>query len=220
MLMKKLPIVITVKRKDNPTQPTTKPLSRAERLTQVPVLLNSGKSNREIARVLGVNEGTIRRDRRTLALSNTEVQAIQAGAHAEPLLKRQKVSAIEDLRRQQEIEEERSGTISKRLARAISDWLSHFLLCGPDKLWILQQAEKRSWHSHVMSDTLFTISDAARVIAQTRPGKDIPEYAPDLMEWLLRWLIDWVLKIEPNRQIRESAFRNLLHEVQREVPAW
>jgi transposase len=195
-------------------------ISRADRLYRVQILMIGGKSNREIARVLGVDEGTIRRDRRTLALSKTEVQAIQAGAHAEPLLQKQKKSAIEDLRRQQAAEEKRFGKISKRLSRAISDWVSQFKLCGPNKLWILQQAEKRSWHCHVMSDSLFTISNAAAVIAQTRPGKDIPEYAPELMEWLLRWLMDWILKIEPNRQIRERAFRNLLQEVQREVPAW
>jgi transposase len=202
------------------TKPPSARLSRAQRLFRIEILKIRGRSNREIAKIIGVDEGTIRRDRRILALSKPEIQAVKAGGYAEPLLRKQKQYAIENLRKQQAMEEEQSGKIGKRLSMAISDWLSQFGLWGPSKLWILQHAEKRSWHSHVISDTLFTISDAAAVIAQTRPGKDIPEYAPELMEWLLRWLMDWVLKIEPNRQIRERAFCNLLQEVQREAPAW
>jgi DNA-binding NarL/FixJ family response regulator len=49
------------------------PLSRKDRLFKVQVGVAAGKSNRQIAKQLGVDEGTVRRDRLTLQLSKEDL---------------------------------------------------------------------------------------------------------------------------------------------------
>ena len=65
-------------------------LTPSERLVQVEAFLASDLSNRKIAIQLGVDEGTIRRDRKKLCLSSTERVRLENGEPAEPMLRQRK----------------------------------------------------------------------------------------------------------------------------------
>ena len=91
------------------------PMSRANRLFRVQIGVIAGKSNRQIAKQLGVDEGTVRRDRLTLLLSKEEVQAVKSGAPVQPLLRNQKRRKAATARAKQEAAE-RESRISHKAA--------------------------------------------------------------------------------------------------------
>lgn len=195
-------------------------LTRAERLFKVQLGVIAGKTNRAIAKVVGVDEGTVRRDKLTLALSKAEIIAVKAGAAVAPLLRKQQVQAAKDIRKKQEIAEQQSFAISTRLAEVISDWVRQFPLWPSQKLWVMREAERHSWHRHVMGDSCSVISKAESVIENSRPKTVEPSEAPQLMEWALGWLLTWILKLEPSREIRSRAFGRVLIGLERESPGW
>lgn len=113
-------------------------LSRKDRLFRVQVGVAAGKSNRQIAKQLGVDEGTVRRERLTLRLSREEVQAVRAGAPVEPLLRKQERRKAATAREKHEAAERESQFLSNRLAKRINHWLSQFTMSPTDKLHVVR----------------------------------------------------------------------------------
>jgi transposase-like protein len=62
-------------------------ISPAERLSRVREAVQQGKSKRAIARELGCDEGTVRRDIAKLQLPEDSLEAIEKGAPAEQFLR-------------------------------------------------------------------------------------------------------------------------------------
>jgi transposase len=120
-------------------------INRRDRLFRVQIGVAAGKSNRQIAKQLGVDEGTVRRDRLTLLLSKEEVRAVKAGAAVEPLLRSQERRKAETIREKQEEAERNSQFLTNRLAMLITEWLTQFSMIDADKLHVIRGVDRLSW---------------------------------------------------------------------------
>jgi hypothetical protein len=136
------------------------------------------------------------------------------------LLEKEQIRKVQQLRRKQQPAEMRSNQISAAIAKFMSTWLEQFPLHPPDKLSIVQAAERRSWHSHVTAGVDSAISKINSVVERSRPRREEPSFAPELMEWILEWLLNWLLLLEPDREIRDRAFKPVLRDLYRKSPGW
>lgn len=68
-------LVFQTPTRDKGKKSSTNPMSRRDRLFRVQIGIAGGKSNRQLAKELGVDEGTIRRDRLTLLLSTEDLDS-------------------------------------------------------------------------------------------------------------------------------------------------
>jgi hypothetical protein len=203
-----------------PTQPVpAKPLTRAQRLFKVQIGVIARKSNRSIAKSLGVDEGTIRRDKLTLALSKAEVFAVKAGAAVEPLLRKHQMCAAEEVRKKEEMAEKQSLFLTNRLAKLIEDWLKQFPLIASDKLHIVCEIDRWSWQHGTKSEAIHE-SKIKAAIEGVKPKPKQPEEVFALIEWLKVWLFAWIVKVEPDRDVRDRAFTKLRKGLELEYTGW
>lgn len=203
---------------DKGKKTTTNPMSRRDRLFRVQVGIAAGKSNRQIAKQLSVDEGTIRRDRLTLALSKEDLQAVRSGAAVEPLLRKQERRKAATAREKHQAAERESQFLTKRLVKLITNWLNEFNLIPPNKLHIFMGVERWSWvHVTSMTDHI-PESRIKATIEAAKPKADSLEETFALIEYLKEWLFRWIVLIEPDRHVRDRALTKIRQELERQSP--
>lgn len=196
----------------------TNPMSRKDRLFRVQVGVAAGKSNRQIAKQLCVDEGTVRRDKLTLQLSREEIQAVVSGAPVEPLLRKKERRKAATAREKHEAAERESQFLTNRLAKLITNWLNEFDLIPPNKLHIFMGVERWSWvHVTSMTDHI-PESRIKATIEAAKPKADNLEETFALIEYLKEWLFRWIVLIEPDRHVRDRALTKIRQELERQSP--
>jgi len=204
----------------SPAKPGTTSLSRKDRLFRVQLGVAAGKSNRQIAKELCVDEGTVRRDRRTLQLSKEDLQAVKSGAAVEPLLRTQERRKAATAREKQEAAERESQYLTDRLVNLISTWLNQYGLIPPNQLHIIMGIDRWSWEYRSTNPHFVSDSKIKATIEGARPKADDDLELFALIEFLKVWLFRWVVLIEPDRDIRDRALRKIRQELERQTPAW
>jgi len=197
----------------------TNRLSRKDRLFRVQMGVAAGKSNREIAKQLGVDEGTVRRDRRTLLLSEPEIQAVEAGAAVEPLLRKQERQKAATARERHEAAERGNQFLTNRMTKLIANWLNGFSLIVPDMLHIIMGVDRPSWEYGTRRIAYVPDSKIKAAIEATKPKADDDLETFALIEFLRVWLFRWMVLVEPDRDIRDRALTKIRLELERQWPA-
>jgi len=197
----------------------TNRLSRKDRLFRVQMGVAAGKSNREIAKQLRVDEGTVRRDRRTLLLSEPEIQAVEAGAAVEPLLRKQERQKAATARERHEAAERGNQFLTNRMTKLIANWLNGFSLIVPDMLHIIMGVDRPSWEYGTRRIAYVPDSKIKAAIEATKPKADDDLETFALIEFLRVWLFRWMVLVEPDRDIRDRALTKIRLELERQWPA-
>ena len=197
----------------------TNRLSRKDRLFRVQMGVAAGKSNRQIAKQLGVDEGTVRRDRRTLLLSEPEIQAVEAGAAVEPLLRKQERQKAATARERHEAAERGNQFLTNRMTKLIANWLNGFSLIVPDMLHIIMGVDRPSWEYGTRRIAYVPDSKIKAAIEATKPKADDDLETFALIEFLRVWLFRWMVLVEPDRDIRDRALTKIRLELERQWPA-
>jgi transposase len=193
-------------------------MSRKDRLFRVQVGVAAGKSNRQIAKQLGVDEATVRRDRLTLLLSKEDLQAVRAGAAVEPLLQKQEHHKAATAREKQEALERESQFLTNRLAELIDRWLSKFSMIGVDKLHVVIGVDRWSWEFQTPKGICIPDSKIDATIESVKPKADNLSELFALIEYAKEWLFRWIVLIEPDREIRNRALTKVRQELERHTP--
>jgi len=197
----------------------TNRLSRKDRLFRVQMGVAAGKSNRQIAKQLRVDEGTVRRDRRTLLLSEPEIQAVEAGAAVEPLLRKQERQKAATARERHEAAERGNQFLTNRMTKLIANWLNGFSLIVPDMLHIIMGVDRPSWEYGTRRIAYVPDSKIKAAIEATKPKADDDLETFALIEFLRVWLFRWMVLVEPDRDIRDRALTKIRLELERQWPA-
>ncbi len=187
----------------------------AARLDLVKRALAAGKSRRKIARELGYDEGTIRRDLKILALPEHQVLAIRNGATAEKFLRarrRQEAAEQRELRWQQAAEAQRirlqeekaSGINSDETAKAVLGWLMTKDLLPPDKEMILNMVDYWSWSAG--DQQVLPWTDPKRVFLSCERGRP-PDEMGERLDFYVTILRSALFLLAPELAIRDSAIK-------------
>lgn len=213
--------------KNTDTKPDTR-VRGANRRELVFRGVESGKSRRQIATELGVDEGTVRRDLRILLLPESCLTAILNGAEPEKYLRDARHQAAEDAKRlrlaeekqaaensksQRLAEEKLNGCHSDALARLLLRWLDRKLSVEARAFeeQTLEIVGRANWR---IGDQLATPSPKpARTLALCSQG-DEPSYMPDKIEFLASALLQALPLITPEWAIRYRAIDKAMRVIQ------
>jgi hypothetical protein len=178
------------------------------------------KSNRQIARELGCDEATVRNDRKALSLP-AEVRAlVMRDLPVAPLLRQQQAHEAATARQRQEAAERASLFLTNRLAKLMQEWLSAFSLIPADKLHIVRPIDRLSWFHTSNGEASVNDSQIKAAIERAKPSPNQPEEVFALIEWLKVWLFRWLVKVEPNRDIRDRALTKIIQALERQYTGW
>lgn len=186
-----------------------------ERRKIVDTELRGGKSRRQIARQLGCDEGTVRRDMKVLALPASELARAQRGMAVEPLLRRdrRRKERLQHIARAQE--EQRSAAYSSSLAETVFEWLKSAPLFPVDALRVIGMADQRCWRAGMtFNQAAAPDADPADVIDNMQPGA-LPDDMAGRIEFYALWLERWLTRLEPNRDTRDRALRLVKQQLER-----
>ncbi len=200
-------------------------LHAVARRNAVKDLAAAGKSNREIAKLLGVDEATVRRDLRIMNLPQDQLHAINLGRASAPLLKRAKqqeraekarlreeCEKAEEKRRAEE--ERKNGTLSDALADVIEKWLARELNVGPDALpiygaQVLRETERMLWRNQFRLPKGSVLASPEAVIEHWRPEGLKTMELPNIISFCSYWLLAWLPRVAPEDTIRDGALKKL-----------
>jgi hypothetical protein len=197
----------------------------AQRLELVRAGLDQGKAQREMARELGWDQGTIRRDIAKLALPPEKVVAIQNGDSAEKHLNRARFEKTgkdpiaEKKRRKRLLAEKETGVHSDALATIILECLKPENLTTHEELAVLAglQEDKRRFPNRHGEPSRDPAKVREHFESEYRLRNDC-----DMLERLNYYvsvLLSALPYIEPERDIYYSAIDKALREV-REGDIW
>ena len=178
------------------------------------------KSNRQISRELGCDEGTVRRDRKALSLPGEARKLVLRDLPVAPLLREHQEREAAIARQRQEAAERDSLFLTNRLAKLMEDWLNNFSLIVPDKLHIVRPLDRESWFHRSNGEAAVTDSQIKAAIDSAKPTPQQPKELFALIEWLKAWLFAWLVKVEPARDIRDRALRKLIQGLERQYTGW
>lgn len=199
-----------------PSEPN---LTRAQRIFKVRLLVILGKSNREIARELGCDEGTIRNDRKLIALPDEKVRQAMAGAPVARLMREHKAVESAQIRKRQENAEKKAYFLTNKLANAIDEWIRRFPLLPVNRLRVIRAVDPLSWFHGAPASTVHG-SPIKAAITSTRPTAQEPSDDFALIEWLIAWLYAWITKVEPYHDVRDRALTKIRIALEQECPGW
>ena len=209
------------------TAPTSNTARRgtAQRLPLIIEGQQQGKTGREIADDLGVDEKTVRNDLKTLTLPPEAQAAIQNGAPVEPYLRQaREQKAAEEARKhaekirndreklaQQHLarirEDEATGKHSKRLAQSAVSWLRGKCIT-PAIEQVLDIADRKSWGA---GDQIGVPRKDANEVFQALDRGPTPEEMRDQMdlEYYARILTSALIALAPEKKIRNAAIKKI-----------
>jgi hypothetical protein len=193
--------------------------TRAQRIFKVRLFIILGKSNRTIARELGCDEGTIRNDRKLIALPDEKVRQAMAGAPVARLMREHKAVEAAQIRKRQEQAEKKAYFLTNKLAKAIDEWIKRFPLLPVNRLRVIRAVDPLCWFHRAHSNTVHDSAIKA-VIASTRPTAQEPSDDFALIEWLVAWLYAWITRVEPYRDVRDRALAKVRLALEQECPGW
>jgi hypothetical protein len=195
-------------------------MPRARRLLIVQLGVAAGKSNRAIARDVGCDEGTVRNDRKTLSLPAEQIGAVMRGLPVAPLMRKQQAHEAATARHRQEAAEKDSLFLTNRLAKLMEDWLNGFSLIPHDKLHIVRPIDRFSWFYTSNGEASVNDAQIKAAIERAKPTPQQPKEVFALIEWLKVWLFRWLVKVEPNRDIRDRALTRFIQALEGQYTGW
>jgi hypothetical protein len=160
-------------------------LTPPERHKFVAFRVKAGKSNRAISKELGVDEGTIRRDRKFLATPENERPMPRPKTPKEP----RKEKPVREL-----TPKERRQQHWQLMLTVVKLWIAQEGLIPPDlEEHVLPEAGKLlHHHRHFLSQLPDPVRNPDELLALTRPTRavedDMTSKLPFYAEWLARWL--------------------------------
>jgi hypothetical protein len=187
-----------------------------DRLSTISRGIEEGKTNRQIARDLGCDEATVRRDLKKLALPPEQLAAIQEGDSAEKYLNDALLRQTGiDRRARDKIgrrrrEDQESGKHSESLADALLDWLSTKSPSDSDIALVLKGAMSQS--EFLTDGELIPVSRKfGHVVAplERHPSLGYRRTAtePDFLDQCTRELVRSLVRVEPAQVVRQSALK-------------
>lgn len=177
----------------------TRKRPRNERRQIVALGVAAGKSNRAIAKELGVDEGTVRRDRQFLATPEHERPIkLQRG---KPRRRRYDLRSADGQERH-----------IRRVLRVAKPWILQQDLILSQVEYVLSEAGKLLYRSSPPGSLTSTMSPA-ELLLPTRPPWNPGEYVPDKLRFYSQWLARWLFCCFP----REERLRD---EVLKQISAW
>ena len=185
-------------------------MTAADRIEHVRRGLAAGKSQRAIARELGCDEGTVRRDIKKLRLPASALALIQQGAPAEPFLytvRRQKT--LEELRGRVE-EEAANECHSDAAAQAGLTYLQQKALFRADEVLIMDMVGRKLWP---LGDI---VASPRRNSSRTFAHLDRDPLPADMLERIEHFvavLMQGLWQIAPEKLIRERAIDKMTKAV-------
>jgi hypothetical protein len=120
----------------------------AERIELVRQGLEEGKSNGQLARELGFDEGTIRRDIKKLELPEDSLDAVKNGESAEQHLRAARFAAAAQERETRLLEEKETGCHSNALAEHVLGFLMDKEFTSKHEEHILDKLDRQNWTSY------------------------------------------------------------------------
>jgi hypothetical protein len=173
--------------------------SPAERRERVTLAMNVGKSNRAIAKELGVDEGTVRRDRKFLATPEAE-RPIRV-----PRPKKERPT------REFSPDEHRRQRLQQLLA-VVQLWITQegLLLSGLE-LFVLPGAGKRLYqHGHSLSQFPAPVKSPDELLSLTRPTYAVEDYLPAKLGFYADWLARWLACCLPREEeLQDEVLRQI-----------
>jgi len=214
----------------------------AERRSLVSSLHNQGQSLRQIARELGWDEGTIRRDLRILQLPAPQLKPIIGGDSAEQYLRaarlavkareeqakadeeerhrrallaeqeRHRLALVNAERGRRMAEEKATGCHSDALKKHVLSWLKLKRLDPDEEQFILKAPEMSSWNSGDRDE--LARQDVARVFADCQYHLGyLPKDRCSLVNFYGDVLNGALMHLAPEREIRKETLRKAMAEI-------
>ena len=185
-------------------RPQHRKLDPNKRRVLVHERLQQGKKQREIARELGCDEGTVRRDIEILQLSEASLKRIEDGASAEAFLRDARVAAAKKEHKVRVQEEQATGQHSGEVAHAVLDWLKEMPLVQADEEMIIGNVEYQLWKAGTGDIPAAPRRDPAKTLASFTPAT-LPDEMTDLIPFLINILTTVFLLLAPEGRIRVNA---------------
>jgi transposase len=171
--------------------------SPTERRKFVALRVKAGKSNRAIAKELDVDEGTIRRDRKFLAIPEHE-RPVKAPRPEKP----KKVRPVKVLE---------PGELSRLRFQNMLDVVKHWIgeqgITLPDIEYVLHEAGRRLYQGRsIVRGLPNSPHTPAKLLPMTRPNYEIEDYMPAKLEYCADWLARWLACCLPREEARQDEF--------------
>jgi transposase-like protein len=176
-------------------------LTPTERHEIVALGVKTGKSNRAIAKELGVDEGTVRRDRKFLATPAAE-RPIRVPRPKNP----KKERPVRELR-----PDERRCQRLQHLLAVVQLWITQETLILPDLEFVLNEAGKRLYkHRHAVSQFPVPVKSPDELLSLTRPTYAVEDYMPSKLGFYADWLARWLACCLPREEeLQDEVLRQI-----------
>jgi hypothetical protein len=178
--------------------------------------LLEGKSQRQIAREVRYDEGTVRRDIAILNLPDVHLHPVLAGASAEQFLRVIRAGEAADARAGRVQEEMETGCHSEAVAKAALDYLLDKPLCRANEEMIADLLDRRDWERRARQSADFSSAprrDPRRAFRSCERAS-MPRYVPDLIEYVVRVLLEALPMLAPEGIIRSNAIAKIKKAVE------
>jgi transposase-like protein len=164
--------------------PMNRTISPTERRKLVALGVEAGRSNRAIAKEFGVDEGTVRRDRKFPATKENE-RPVRVPRPKKPKKERRVRELCPDERHRKRLQ---------HLLAVAQTWITQEgLLLSDLELFVLPTADKLlHQHRHSLRQLPEPVKSLDELLRLTRPTYAVEDYMPAKLgfyaEWLARWL--------------------------------
>ena len=172
-----------------------------ERHDFVALGVKTGKSNRAIAKELGVDEGTVRRDRKFLATPENE-RPVKVPRPKKPKKERPVRELSPDERRRRRLQ---------HLLTVVQLWITQESLILPDLEFVLNEAGKRLYkHRHSLSQFPAPVKSPDELLSLTRPTYAVEDYMPSKLGFYADWLARWLACCLPREEeLQDEVLRQI-----------
>jgi transposase-like protein len=179
-------------------------LTPPERRRFVALGVRGDKSNRAIAKELGVDEGTVRRDRKYLA-TPAEERPIKPALRIRLRKVRPAFNPGDSASR---------GLHFRRMTRVVRLWIVEEHMILPDVEHVLDEAGNRLFYSREsLKKLLVPTRSPTELLLLTRPADPVEDDMPPKLEFHADWLARWIACCLP----REEALQD---QLLRETSMW
>ena len=177
-----------------------------ERFSIVRQGLKDGKLQRQIARELGCNEGTVRRDISILQLPADWVKRIENGEPAEPFLRKARIASAKEEQQQRLQAETQTGHHSDEIAKEVLNWLMTKPLLRVDEEAIIDKVDRKLCDAYKI--TAAPRRDVGKTLAYCERNK-LPCDSPDEIEFCTNVLSQTLLLVASEKLIRDNAINKI-----------
>jgi len=184
----------------NTTETTPIRLSPTERREYVALSVNAGKSNRAIAKELGVDEGTIRRDRKFLATPENE-RPIKLPRPKKP----------KQARPVGEADPAEPRLYLQGMVEALQHWIGEQGLVLPDIEYVLDKVGKHLYEGRGFVSRLPESPHSPdELLSLTRPTYAVEDYMPLKLGFYADWLARWLACCLPREEeLQDEVLRHI-----------